>query len=581
MNIITKSLLDEFTAEQELHRLPEDKRFEHFAAFITVKRQHGNTFSTSDVVAGSGGDSAIDAFAAIVNGTLVADMDEFEDIASASGHLDVTFVFVQAARSASFSSSKIGSFGFGVGDFFSESPGLKRNRRISEMAALAQAIYRHSTKFKRGLPACKLYYVTTGKWEDDLDLVARRAAVIADLERLQLFGPVDFYAVDATGVRELYQQAKNAIRRQFEFVNKAVVPPIANVTEAYIGMLPVGELLRILTDEDHEITKSIFYDNVRDWQAYNDVNQEIQDTLLSDDSARFALMNNGVTIIARELGKVGNVFTIEDFQIVNGCQTSHVLFEAARENTLDSSIMVPLRLIVTQDEDVIHGIIRATNRQTEVKDEQFFALTEFPKQLEAFFSAFPDSAKRLYYERRSRQYDGQPIEKTRVVTQANLARSFSAMFLGDPHTVARSYKTIRGKLGDEVFGRNHQLSPYYVAAFALYKLEYLFRSGRVDPKYKPARYHLLYAVRLLTTAASLPAMNASAMDAYCAELTDVLWDQEKSDAVFNRAVEAMDVAVEGREFSRDAIRTQPFTESVASACGLDAVGKGGATTGAE
>ena len=92
MNIITKSLLDEFTAEQELHRLPEDKRFEHFAAFITVKRQHGNTFSTSDVVAGSGGDSAIDAFAAIVNGTLVADMDEFEDIASASGHLDVTFV---------------------------------------------------------------------------------------------------------------------------------------------------------------------------------------------------------------------------------------------------------------------------------------------------------------------------------------------------------------------------------------------------------------------------------------------------------------------------------------------------------
>ena len=532
MNIIIKSLLNEFSAEQELGRLPEDQRFEHFAAFVTVKRQHRDTFSTSDVVTGSGGDSGIDGFAAIVNGTLVPDIDELEDIASTSGHLDVTLVFVQAQRSAAFNSSKIGTFGFGVGDFLSKRTRLKRNKRIGELAALTQAIYSHSTKFKRGLPACKLYYVTTGKWEDDPDLVARKDAVIADLEKLQLLGQVDFFPIDANGIRELYQQAKNAIRREFEFVNKAVVPPIANVTEAYIGILPVNELLKILTDDDGDITKSVFYDNVRDWQGDNDVNREIQSTLRSDHSTRFALMNNGVTIIARELGKVGNAFSIEDFQIVNGCQSCHVLFEAARDNTLNSSIMVPLRLIVTQDEDVINGIIRATNRQTEVKDEQFFALTEFPKQLESYFSAFSDSTKRLYYERRSRQYDSQSVEKTRVVTQANLARSFSAMFLGDPHTVARSAKTIRGKLGDEIFAENHQLIPYYVAAFALYKLEYLFRSRKVDPKYKPGRYHLLYAVRLLANAGPLPPMNANAMETYCSRMTDILWDQEGSDIVF-------------------------------------------------
>ena len=389
MDMITKSLLDDFSSEQELSKLPEDQRFEHFAAFITVKRQHGDTFSTTDLVTGRGGDGGIDAFAAIVNGTLVTDLDELEDVTSTSGHLDVTLVFVQAERSAAFDSSKIGDFGFGVADFFSETPKLKRNRCIKESAALVQAIYRHSTKFKRGLPACKLYYVTTGRWENDPDLVARRDGVIADLEALQFFGQVDFYTVDANRIRELYLQAKNAIRREFDFANKAVVPPIPNVTEAYIGILPVKELLSILRDDDGEIAKSVFYDNVRDWQAYNDVNKEIQDTLLSDHSARFALMNNGVTIIARELGKVGNKFSIEDFQIVNGCQTSYVLFEAARDNNLDPTIMVPLRLIVTQDEDMINGIIRATNRQTEVKDEQFFALTEFPKQLESFFNAFP------------------------------------------------------------------------------------------------------------------------------------------------------------------------------------------------
>ena len=198
---------------------------------------------------------------------------------------------------------------------------------------------------------------------------------------------------------------------------------------------------------------------------------------------------------------------------MNGCQTSHVLFEAAKDHTLSDSIMVPLRLIVTQDENVINDIIRATNRQTEVKDEQFFALTEFPKQLEAFFNAFSDG-QRLYYERRSRQYDSQAVEKTRVVTQANLTRAFAAMFLSDPHTVSRSYKTIRAKLGDEIFGKNHQPAPYYVAAFALYRLEYLFRSHKITPQYKPARYHIIYAVRLLTNSDPLPQMNSNAMKTY-------------------------------------------------------------------
>ena len=199
------------------------------------------------------------------------------------------------------------------------------------------------------------------------------------------------------------------------------------------------------------------------------------------------------------------------------------------------------------------------------KDEQFFALTESPKQLESFFNAY-SGAKKLYYERRSRQYDSQQIEKTRVVPQANLARSFSAMFLGDPHTVARSYKIIRSKLGDDIFREDHKLLPYYVAAYALYKLEYLFRSHKVDPKYKSARYHLLYAVRLLTIPEALPPMNSRAMEECCSRIAEVLWDQAKSDDVFGLAVEAIDTAVGEQEFSRDAIRTQPFTQMVRNAC---------------
>src|SRR5262249_47218369 len=156
----------------------------------------------------------------------------------------------------------------------------------------------------------------------------------------------------------------------------------------------------------------------------------------SDHKSRFVLMNNGVTVIARSVRHAGARFTIEDFQIVNGCQTSHALFNA--KDNLDDTVTVPLRLIVTEDEQVIESIIHATNRQTEVKREQFYAVTDFAKDLEEYCQTFPED-HRLFYERRSRQYDRFLIEKTRIVTPSNLIRAFAAMFIGEPHRTTRSY----------------------------------------------------------------------------------------------------------------------------------------------
>jgi len=117
-------------------------------------------------------------------------------------------------------------------------------------------------------------------------------------------------------------------------------------------------------------------------------------------------MNNGITIIARALHLTGHKFTMGDFQVVNGCQTSHVLYD--NRDLLDG-VRIPLRIISTQDETVMEAIITATNRQTEVKDDQFFALKDFAKRLEAYFKTFtPD--RHLYYERRAHQYDSQDIE---------------------------------------------------------------------------------------------------------------------------------------------------------------------------
>ena len=194
-------------------------------------------------------------------------------------------------------------------------------------------------------------------------------------------------------------------------------------------------------------------------------------TLGSDIRDRFLLMNNGVTIIARSLKQIRDAVVIEDFQIVNGCQTSYAVYNNAEQ--IDDVAMVPLRLIATQDEDIITSIVEATNQQTVVRPEQFLAITDFQKKLEKFFATFEDDRK-LYYERRSRQYNSVNLERVRIVRPVDLIRAFGGMFLSEPHGTTRSYARLRERVGTDIFGPLHKFDPYYVAAFSLYRLEFLF-----------------------------------------------------------------------------------------------------------
>jgi len=559
MDRVSENLLSEFSSERGLSHLTEDKRFEHFTSFIAVSRHYSDTFDTEDILVGSA--TGIDSIAIIVNTNLVTDVANLED-ADILGELDVTFVFIQADRGPGFDAAKMGAFGFAVVDFFKDNPTLPRNKEVTDAAEIMSEVFKRSSKFKRGNPVCRLYYATTGTWTDDKILEARRQSIISDLKATNQFREVTFVPLGAEGIQRLYRQTKNAIEREFLFQSRVVVPEVPGVTQAYLGFLPVPEFRKIVSDDSGEILGSLFHSNPRDWQDYNDVNNEIKATLESEAKSRFVLMNNGITIIARNVRPTGNKFIIEDFQIVNGCQTSHVLFQEADRD--DESVMVPVRLIGTQDEAVINAIIRATNRQTPVTEDQFYALQEFPKQLEAFFQTFPNQQK-LYYERRSRQYDRQSVERTRIITQPNVIKAFAAMFLDEAHRTTKNYAGLKTKVGKDIFGKSHKMEPYYTAAFTLYRLEYLFRNAKLEAKYKPARFHILLAARMLAAASNMPQMNSHEMEKYCQPIMDILWDQSSAEELLYTAVKVVDDVAAG-EFDRDKIRTESFTTNVIVRC---------------
>jgi hypothetical protein len=568
MDRISDTLLRDFSTEHGITDLPEDKRFEHFSCYATIRQHYRPTFDTADVVTGSGNDTHIDGVAIIVNNQLITDVDEFEEIAKNDSSIDASFIFVQARRAPKFDCAELGDFGFGVKDFFNSAPVLKRNASIVAAAEVMSAIYSRSAQFKihgqNSNPSCRMYYVTTGTWAGDHDLEARRTAAINDLEATHMFSSVDCTPIDVEKLHMLYLRTKRALSCTFEFPKQIVLPDAPGVKQAYLGILPATEFLKLLTDDSGDLLSGLFYDNVREWKGYNEVNNQIKGTLESEDKLRFALMNNGITVIARSLMRTADKYTIENYSIVNGCQTSNVLFDQHKAGALDDSVMVPVRIIETLDESIIKAIIHSTNYQTEVKEEQFYALLTFAKKLESFFQTFPEPYQ-LYFERQDSQYDRMAVGKKRVITKANLIRAFASMFMDEPHRATRSFGSLKAKVGKEIFVDGQRSEPYYAAAFALYRLEGLFGKGILERKFKPARYHILMAARVLWDSKPLPPMNSYKMEDYCKELTAHLQDDAKSSELLKMAAAIVgDVAQ--NDFNRDNIRTEPFTKKVLAAC---------------
>lgn len=556
---ITRALVDEYLDSSDTTSSGVESDFERFCTHVLISSHTDSVIDYENVLTGDGGDTGIDAVGIIINDELVTDPDVVDQLADDNVTLDVAYVFIQAKTSASFSTSEVGQIGFGVQDFFEFQPTLDRNDAVQAAAELSGKVMANARLFRNGNPSCKVFYATAGRWMDDPDVSGRVKSVEDDLDGLRLFSSVSFTPVDARGLQRRYHGLQTGIEREFTFQNRVAFPDIEHVAESHLGFIPASELLDVITADDGTLASTVFYDNVRDFQGEsNAVNAGMRSTLQGGDRSLFPLMNNGVTVIAKGVRQTGIKFVIRDFQIVNGCQTCNVLW--ANKGYLDDDVLVPLRLISTENEDAIVQIIRATNRQTEVKDEQFFATSDYLKQLESHFASAPEP-RRLHLERRSKQYANSSVERTRVVPFNSLVRSFTSVVLEEPHRATRNYKQVLARIPDDVLNPTHKPSVYFASASSLYRLEFLFRNGVVDRRMSPAKYHLLLATRLMIDSSVPRFLNGRDAERWATKLITAYWSQRRAEELFLEATRVVDVLADG-DLSRDRIRTQSFTEAV-------------------
>jgi hypothetical protein len=563
MDRITRGYIDRFAASQELQSISDESRiFELFACYCVLSREYPYSFDLFDIATGGGCDGGIDGMAIIANNVLINSSEEFDDLVEQTHHIsDIKFVFVQAKTSSSFSGSDIATFGFGVQDLFKDHPEMVRSEEIKEKSLVIDHILNNMI-FAQNKPKCLLYYVTTGRWVDDQNVNSRIEGVKNDLIAENLFSEVVFVPVDADYLQRLFKSTIDKIQVEIDFPDRIALPEMSKIEEAYLGVLPANQFLNLVSNEDG-IIKSILYDNVRDFQGENAVNHDIEQTLLSPDADKFVVLNNGITIICKELRNViRNRFLLRDYQIVNGCQTSHVLY--ANRSSLAEKVYVSVKIISTSDEDTVNQIVKATNRQTEVTDDQLLALNDFNKNLETYYQTY-SGPQRLYYERRSKQYaTTSEIEKVRIITVPTQIKTFASMFLDKPHLASRYYGRLL-KDSSDIFSETHCLIAYYISAYALYKVEYLIRNKQIDQSYNRYRFHILMLIKyLVLDGTTQPHLGAHKMEQLCQNIQKILDDSDALLEMVHTACQIINAQIDDLANSENA-KTLAVTEKLKTA----------------
>ena len=194
---------------------------------------------------------------------------------------------------------------------------------------------------------------------------------------------------------------------------------------------------------------------------------------------------------------------------------------------MGADIYIPVKLVATDDSQVVNEVIKATNRQTAVLPEALESLGTFHRQLEDLYNILEEStapSERIYYERRSKQYAIDNIHPTNIVSLTAQIKSFIGMFLEEPHNHPRYYGELLKSYGERIFSPDHKLEPYYTSGIALLLVEKWLTSRQDWRDLRPYKYQLLMLLRKSIGGDPLPRLNSNAMSGYSLKVAGVLRD---------------------------------------------------------
>ncbi|MEQ5284455.1 AIPR family protein [Providencia huaxiensis] len=470
------------------------KKFEYFCNYVILSKYFLGRFNPVDITTQED-DASLDGIAFIIDGELIITPDDAESAFSThKTSLQVDIIITQIKSGESFSKDDISNFNLGLSDFFSLEPRLPNGIYNSQAIDIMKIIIANVRKIRNKTPDLKVFHCTSGSYNKEREIEASFEILKKTCVNFDLFFDVEVFPIGRKELMNFWSAISDKNEASIQLVDYIGINEMPGIPQSYISIVKAKEFIsKIAMDDDKNIREEVFDENVRAFLGDdNNVNKDISKTLNSEKSKQFAVLNNGVTIIAPEITIQSNtkVMHLTNYQIINGCQTTNTLYE--NFDKLDDGIELIVKFIESQDTDVAIEIVTATNNQSAIENESFYALKEKAKMIQKYFDLERgrDVREGLYFERRENEYRNKNIQTTRIYDIKELARCFISAFKMKPHDASRYVKKVLNT-SDIVFNETDNEYAYYCSAYICYKYNTLINGRKHDAqKYNKLRWHI-------------------------------------------------------------------------------------------
>ena len=289
------------------------------------------------------------------------------------------------------------------------------------------------------------------------------------------FENLEVEIVDFTGLKDFYENVYLIrLSEPPKKISFQIKTNILNKDDPYKS--------RIFTIKGEEIARiygehkeTIFQQNVRYFLGLRSksINEQIYQSAINDKtSPLFWYFNNGITMICKKIDipPSGKVIFLERPQIINGAQTTYALYRAYEEGKLEDNAEVLIRVIETDDKNLIESITLYTNSQNAIRLRDLCSNDEIQIKIQKIIEGF-----NYFYERKRGEFENKyPTNKEkkkvlsdnyreRVISNEKAAQAFLAFYLDKPAQAKSEKKRIFMKddsgFYKDIFDENDKILP--------------------------------------------------------------------------------------------------------------------------
>lgn len=466
MRSILKEQIKRFQDESCITFADDSELFEYYCSHLVLKGNEVMENQIKSSIVDGSYDEGIDSIFITIDNKLYTDTSMACD--SIRKTSKIIFYFIQSKQEDSFKESVLMKIQKGIKYCFEDSSQLS-NELFQKQATMIRAVWdRYVSLGCDKKISVEVYYINqtiSSEQAMQNDRIKRELISIEELTNRYGF----ICKAILLGCKELIEMFKKhgEYRKSLKTLECLDYPESEDdQITGYLAIVSGYDFFKFITTDDGELEEKIFDENIRDFNGDQGVNSKIKITLESDSKRNFWCMNNGITMVGYKKDKKGKNIWLSTYQIINGCQTAHTIYnymkklsEEERRNC-NFELIVKIIELADDNDELLLKIIDSTNSQTSIDTFAFESHKSIHRMIEQYFLS---KTPKTYYERRPNSYTRKAPHSSMITNPQKLLQQMYAIYYKKPSEARNNVGKVFDDNKSEIFNDKNSFDYYWIA----------------------------------------------------------------------------------------------------------------------